>query len=147
MRKLYIILGVILFVVLLCVSIAWYLGLIGSAYGEVWKPMVITQENVAQVISSTNLVQDLPNEASIQLNIGDKNYILRKGSMSEGKIENPDVEISIPESYLEVMGKYGPCVAMANARKNQELSISTGTSASNLAWKYRSLAKYKSCLG
>ena len=115
--------------------------------GAGWTPREITQENVAQVLSQTNLIQDIPEEGVIAAYVGDEGYTLRRGSMSGGIPSNPDVTIRIPESYLETMGRYGPCAAFAKARGDGMLSIEMHTESSSFAWKYRGLAKYKSCLG
>ncbi len=123
-----------------------YLDIIGTTSAG-WTPREITQSNVAQVLSQTNLIQDIPEEGVIAAYIGDEEYTLRKGSMSAGVPSNPDITLRIPETYLATMGQYGPCAAFAKARGDGALGIVMHTESSSLAWKYRGLAKYKSCLG
>lgn len=122
-------------------------SLFGSASTSKWQPITITQTNVASVLSRTSLVHDIPQEGVIAAYVGEKGYTIRKGVMEQGVPSNPDVTVRLPESYLEIMGQYGPCAAFATARNNGELAIEMHQSTSSLAWKYRGLARYKSCLG
>ena len=123
-----------------------YLDIIGTTSAG-WTPREITQSNVAQVLSQTNLIQDIPEEGVIAAYVGDEGYTLRRGSMSGGIPSNPDVTIRVPESYLETMGQYGPCAAFAKARGDGMLDVEMHQSSSELGWKYRALVKYRSCLG
>lgn len=111
-----------------------------------WEPMTITQENVASVMSRTNLVKDIPADGVIALYIGEKAYTLTHASMRAGAPSNADVVLRIPDSYLVTMGQYGPCAAISRAHQNREISIELGESSTAIAWKYKSLAKYRACL-
>ncbi len=118
-----------------------------SASTETWEPMTITQANVASVISRTNVINDLPSDARIEIFIGDEPYALTSLGMVPGPLDGSDVIIRIPERYLETMGQYGPCAALAQARNNGDLGFDAqGSSTTAIAWKYRSMAKYKACL-
>lgn len=114
--------------------------------GSTWKPLTITQENVASVMSRTNLVKDIPDDGLIALYIGDESYTLTHASMRSGGSSDADVTIRIPESYLVTLGQYGPCSAIARAHQNGEIGVQLGKSSTALAWKYKSLAKYRTCL-
>lgn len=140
------IIGALVVLGIVTYSLLSYFGIIGTSSAG-WTPREITQNNVAQILSQTNIMQDIPEAGIIAAYIGDAGYTLRKGSMSAGAPSNPDVTLRIPESYLEIMGQYGPCAAFAQARQDGVLGIEMHSESSSLAWKYRGLAKYKSCLG
>lgn len=145
MKKRY---GVLVAIVVIAVLVGFgAYWMLRPAETGVWTAQTITQANVATVISRTNVVQDIPSDGVIELYIGEEAYTLRQGSMSSGAAEHADITVRIPESYLEIMGQYGPCAALAQARANQELSIELKDSSTTLAWKYKELAKYRSCLG
>lgn len=144
-----IIAGIVIVVAILALFYASITGfsLFKQDTGSSWKPMVITQDNVATVLTGTNLVRDIPEGGIIEAYVGDSVYTIQRGSMASGAPANPDVTVHMPERYLEIMGQYGPCAAFATARANGELGVEMHESTTSLAWKYRSLAKYKSCLG
>lgn len=148
MKKKTIIIGLCaLAAVLIIVGALVGFGVFESAETQTWKPMTITQANVASVISRTNVINDLPSDARVEISIGDQPYALTSLGMVPGALDSPDVIIHIPESYLETMGKYGPCAALAQARNNGDLGFEIEGTPAGIAWKYRSMAKYKACLG
>lgn len=148
-RTLFIIVGVIAFFVVGAIVAMRMLGFglfASTDESRSWEPMIITQANVASVLSSTNIIQDMPDDARIALYIGDQAYRLSDEGMSAGVISEPDVTILIPESYLTLMGQHGPCAAISTARVNGDLHIELHEESASLAWKYRSLGKYRSCI-
>lgn len=118
----------------------------GSPAEVAWTPIALTQNNVAEVISGTNIARDLPSNAAIQLYIGDVAYTIANRRMNKGILAEPEITIRIPESYLALIGQQGLCAGLAQARANSELGVRLESSPTLLAWKYRALAKYKSCL-
>ncbi len=108
--------------------------------------MVVTEENLPIYLSANDLVKDLPSGATISLKTTDKEYIVKRGQVKEGVADNPDIIISIPSSYIPKLNS-GFCPTLEEARANGDLFTETRISKLSLAWKYRSVLKYKSCLG
>ena len=108
--------------------------------------VVVTEENFPSYLSTTNLVNDLPSDASILLKTEKKTYAVQKGSVTEGSIDNPDIIITIPSSYIPKKSK-GFCSTMQEAKRNGDLGFQLNIAATSAAWKYRALYQYKSCLG
>lgn len=154
MKKKLLIAIVISSIIIAAVALTFYASLTGFSVfaskqttGRSWEPMIITQANVATVLTQTNIVRDIPEGGIIEAYVGENVYTIQRGSMTRGAPSNPDVTVRMPERYLEIMGQRGPCAAFATARGNGELTVEMHQSSTSLAWKYRSLAKYKSCLG
>ena len=110
------------------------------------QTVVVTEENFYLYLSSLDFVQDLPSSAVISLKTTNKEYSITKSSAVEGKAENPDMTISIPSSYISKLGK-GFCAVLDEAKTNGDLGIETHISQTSLLWKYKSMTKYRSCLG
>jgi hypothetical protein len=106
----------------------------------------ITEENFPQYLASTNLINDLPSDASILLKTEDKTYAVEKGTVTEGSLDNPDIIITLPSSYIPQISN-GFCSTMQQANANGDLKFTLNIGSVSAAWKYRSLMKYKSCLG
>ena len=80
------------------------------------------------------------------MNIGEKYYTITKGKIIEEKTSNSDIKISIPEKYsIEINKDF--CSFIKKVNTNKDLSISLEISKTELLWKYRSVIKYKDCLG
>ena len=112
-----------------------------------WVPINVNSENLPIVLESNSIIQDLPEESLISLTIGESTYKIERDSVVPGKLTNPDVEIRLPEKYFELIGQSGFCGALKIAKENGEIEISFSGSTTSLAWKYRALGKYRSCLG
>lgn len=145
-----ILIGIVVLVLL--GGLAFYTSLTGFSFFEQkkdtpWQPISITQDNVATVFSQMNVVRDLPAEGSVAVYIGNVGYALAREGMTRGAPTNPDMTLRIPESYLALMGQRGPCAALSQARASGDLGVELHEDTSSLAWKYRALVKYKSCLG
>ena len=77
----------------------------------------------------------------------EKSYILKKGSVKEGDLSNPDLIISINSNYLSSLTNKNFCEIIKKAYSNGDVSFETSLSKVSLAWKFKSMMKYKSCLG
>jgi hypothetical protein len=115
--------------------------------GSTWTPIEVNQDNVASVMSQSSLVRDVPEEGVVAFYVGNTGYTITKGNMVKGAPANPDITLRMPESYLTVLGQYGWCVALQQANQNQELGMELHGSTASTAWKYRTLEKYRLCLG
>jgi len=111
-----------------------------------WEPVSVTIENLPVFLSSLELTQDLPKKSSIHVKFGDLDYVATKGNVVRGLPENPDIVVTLPEKYIAIIG-YGPCSAIREAIRNNELGIETSLSRSQLLWKYKGMLKYRKCAG
>lgn len=104
-------------------------------------------KGLAELISSQEFVRDLPSGSLIQLNVGEKNYILDKDSVREGVLDTPDLIISIPERYIRELESKDFCEVVKEASSAGDASFDLRISEMSAAFKYASLLKYKDCLG
>ncbi len=127
-----------------------------SGSGTPTPTIKVDYSNLAQVLSSSGLVRDLPEGATLSLRFynfdtgerqWEKSYIITKGNVQEGEAENPDITFIIHSKYLKEMTNKNFCSVISQARANGDLGMETGMSKTRLAWKFRSLLKYKDCLG
>jgi len=117
-----------------------------STGGSSWVPVEVNSQTLPNVLESTSVVHDLPEEGVISLKIGSSSYKVEKDSVVPGEVANPDVQITLPDKYFDIIGKSGLCNALKQATNSNELEVSFDGSSTSLAWKYRALAKYKSCI-
>ncbi|MDP2947560.1 MAG: hypothetical protein Q8N88_05590 [Nanoarchaeota archaeon] len=114
-------------------------------------PAKVTLDNLENVLSNNYIVKTLPRDATINLIISNetlqKNYILKKGNVSRGIAENPDMILSLPLKYVNEFTEQNFCTVIQNVNKNEDLGMDTKLSVTRLLIKYRSMLKYKSCLG
>lgn len=108
--------------------------------------MKVTEENLASYLSLHQIVQDMPSKAVISLKTSDKEYIIQKGSVTEAKAKNPDITIAIPSSYIPNLSD-GLCKTLSDAYKKGDVNIQLHISKLSATWKYKSLFKYRECLG
>lgn len=93
----------------------------------------------------SDFVSDLPSNAVIELKLGDNYYSVTSDAVSLGRPANPDLTISLPQSYGgQISGDL--CETIRKANKNRDLGIEMHASEMALAWKYRGMLKYKDCL-
>lgn len=127
-----------------------------SAYTIEVPEIAITYNNIEEVLSKHNLIKNLPIKTTILLrfynfNTGErqweKSYILEKGKVKEGFIENPDATLIINSKYLNGLTTANFCSVFANAKKNGDATAETNLSKIRFLWKFKSFLKYKGCLG
>jgi len=120
--------------------------------GQVIK---IDYNNLAPVLSSASLVQDLPKDGSITLkfynfNSGqrqwEKSFVIKQGGVYEGD-EKTDITLTLDSRYLSVLTTGNFCSVILQAKKNGDLGMETSLSSVSLAWKYKSMYKYRDCFG
>ncbi|MEM4230466.1 MAG: hypothetical protein QXF25_01145 [Candidatus Pacearchaeota archaeon] len=117
----------------------------------------ITYSTIEKMMQNNEMIKNLPQNAILLLRfyrynsigeiIWEKSYIIKKGKVEEGIIENPDIVFWIPSNYLNYLTTNNLCEVINLAKSNQELSIRTQMSKTSLLWKYRSMFKYRSCFG
>jgi hypothetical protein len=116
----------------------------------------ITYDNLDFTLSKTNMIKDLPKDAIILLhfynfNTGEreieKSYVFTLGEIKEGVIENEDIAIYIHSKYLNELTTANFCSVIQEANSNGDLGTEKKISNTALLWKYKSMLKYRSCLG
>ena len=117
-----------------------------SKSGGQTQKVIVTEDTFASYLSLNQIVQELPSGASISLKTSNKEYAVTKGSVKEGKADNPDMTLTIPSFYVPKMGD-GFCKTVNEAINNRDLTVNYHKSTASMAWKYKSLYKYKSCIG
>ncbi len=124
---------------------------------EVEKETVdINYNNIKRVFSSSEIVQDLPKDASIALsfynfNTGQrqwgKTYTIRKGEVIDGKIGDVDMEIIIHSKYLQQLTNKNFCLIFQDAKINGDFAAELKLSDPLFLWRYRGMMKYRGCFG
>lgn len=103
----------------------------------------------------SDIVQDLPSSAILNLkfynfNSGERewenSYILRKNSVEDGTA-NADMDIVMSSSYVKNLKSQGTCEVLTLANEEGAFYVETELSDTALAWKFKSMLKYKDCLG
>ena len=129
----------------------------GSATGQQTRSQtVITYESLPSVLSKNSIVRDLPKNAVLLLRFynfytgerqWEKSYVLTTGNAKEGIADNADMTIVIHSKYLSRMTPNNFCDIIKNARANNDLGTWTELSKAQLLWKFKSMTKYRDCLG
>lgn len=128
----------------------------GGGARVVSQPVQITYGNIESYLSGNSLVRDLPEGAVINLrfynfNSGErqweKSYILTKGSAREGLSESADIELTLHSKYLAAFTNQNFCGVVKQANANGDLGFESSLSKVSLLWKFKSMTKYKDCLG
>jgi len=116
----------------------------------------VSYSNFAEVISKNSIVGDLPSNAVLQLkfynfNLGErvweKSFVMRKASVTEENIANADIVLSLDSKYLRELTSRNFCDIIQKANANGDLGFESPLSEASLLWKFKSMMKYKDCLG
>ncbi|HLC53414.1 MAG TPA: hypothetical protein VJK03_02625 [Candidatus Nanoarchaeia archaeon] len=154
-------------IILLCIGIAIAIALAGASLYLQWDKKVemkvgnepavrINYSNFEQQVVQQPFIKDLPAEGVILLQfynfaegnrVLENSYVLKKNSVTKNTVDAPDATIMLHAKYLDSLTNKNFCSVIADARNNGDFAIENRLSASAFAWKYRSMLKYKSCLG
>ena len=116
----------------------------------------ITYENFEDQLMRQSLVQDIPDAGVMALRFytfdsgertWENSYILRKANVQKGVLEDVDITLAMHSKYLEVLTNKNLCAVIITAKEQGDVAIETSLSSTALAWKYRSMLRYKGCLG
>ena len=150
---------IILIVGIIFLSIGAYLMLRKIPAGSINQnsPEVkITYTNFAEVISGNDVVQNLPEGSTLLLEFYkfeagerkiDKMFILQRGIVREGLISGEDIHLSLDSKYLDNMTTRNFCSIISSAKQNGDLGFQSSLSPTSLAWKFKSIYKYRDCFG
>lgn len=114
--------------------------------------------NMAEELSKNAAVQALPANSVLLLkfynfNSGEraweKAYILKKGVATETSNfnEKADVTLFIHSKYLQELTNKNFCEVIKKANQNGDLGSDTELSPLALAWKFKSVYRYRDCIG
>jgi len=116
----------------------------------------VNYTNFAKVISENSIVKALPEDSALLLefynwkndtkNI-EKTYTLRKSKVTEERVSNPDITLSLNSKYLSQLTNKNFCNIIQQANKARDLEMNSSLSKVALAWKFRAILKYKECFG
>lgn len=96
-------------------------------------------------MNNQEMIKNMPDDSKISLVMGNKSYKMNDGKIVEGVEEKPEIIVHIGEEYKgEIMKNF--CGGLQKARKEGNLWWESNVSSIKLAWKYRKMLEYKSCL-
>jgi len=125
-----------------------------STSGSATVPVPITKATFSSYAQSQPIIKDVPDNAEVLLKLYNFNtgarkwetsYIVKKGSVTEGTLSNPEITLILNSKYLADLNKIGFCATVKKANQNGDLGMEFGVSEVTLAWKYRVMMKYKEC--
>jgi hypothetical protein len=112
-------------------------------------------QGIPKQFLSSEIVSRLPKDSIILLKFftfeGDervwqKNYIIKKSSVVEGTMEDPDIIIRLHSKYVNRFYYQDFCKVIKEAKNNDDAGFDAELSPVALAWKFKSLIEYKSCI-
>lgn len=152
-NKLIIILSVITMVLFLIVFIVLVLNF--RATGKTVQSQVeivpLNQEEkglVMNVLSSSEMVSDIPEKAGVQLRffkfengqrVWQDGFNLGKGDL--------DVYLSIDSKYIGELKNKDLCDVIKEANRNGDVGFYSEKNQASLLWKYKGMLKYRECFG
>lgn len=153
----------VVILVIILVMLLGALAFVAIKFFEKPKPLAanvpevrITYENFEEEVSKQSLVQDLPEQGAILLRfynikngekVWENSYVLRNTGVEKSDLTDADLIIFLHAKYLDSLTNHNFCSIIEQAKAAGDLGIETGLSKTALAWKYRSMMKYRECLG
>lgn len=162
MKKIVVVLLVILGILLILLGYALYIFFPLLFPGEIdsGSPNVpevrITYQNFEEQLAQQGLVRDMPEDGIMVLRFyresesgrtWENSYVLRQSLVEKGNDEFADIFISMDSKYLETLTNKNLCSTISEAKQEGDVLVEFTLSQKSLAWKYRSMLKYKECLG
>ncbi|MFA5259560.1 MAG: hypothetical protein WC979_08410 [Candidatus Pacearchaeota archaeon] len=165
MKKIWII--AVIIIVLLSLGGFWYIKHLNSkelvlkelprtpqSNTGTYEPIVITKENLPDFFKVQGFVQDFPSDGVVLVKlysfesgerVYEESYVIKKGSVEKGSVENADITIILSSKYVPELGDF--CGAVKKAKQNGDIGFETSMGKVALAWKYKGMTKYKDCFG
>jgi hypothetical protein len=119
-----------------------------------YQQVMITKENLPDFFKAQGFVQDLPDNGVILVKFynfdsgeraWEESYVIKKGSVEKGSVDNPDITIILSSKYIPYLGDF--CRAVQKAKENGDIGYESSLGNVALTWKYKGMVKYKSCFG
>ena len=107
------------------------------------------------LMKNQDLVKDVPEKGSIKIRffhftqgcrIWDKTYVLSGGIIQE-KNTDTDIYVQMHTDYAKKINENNLCDIIMEARNNGDLGQWTELGKTTLLWRYKSMMKYRECLG
>lgn len=114
----------------------------------------ITYDNFAKELSRTALIRAIPSNAEVLIKfynfnsgtrVFEKNFIIKNGNLQETTQESAEVAILLHSKYISSLTNKNLCSTFKTANRAGDMAIETKLSTASLAWKFKSMAKYKDC--
>jgi len=102
------------------------------------------------------MIQDLPKKAILTLSFynfdkgereWERTYVLTKGEVKEGTIDQADIKLIMASKYLTVLNNNNLCGLIQHAQNTGNFASESSLSKTSLIWKFKSMMEYKDCLG
>jgi hypothetical protein len=110
----------------------------------------ITLDNFEQILSQNEMIKSLPNNAKVELVLHnltfERDYVLSRNGVVQGSLDNPDMVLTLPVSYLDNLTTDNFCGVVKTANKNRDLGFESSQGMFGLMFKYRGMIKYRSCV-
>ncbi|MDP4039456.1 MAG: hypothetical protein Q8P57_02660 [Candidatus Pacearchaeota archaeon] len=133
--------SIIFWVFLFLILLLLVIGLLGYNYlgfgVEEGIPVILTEENFPAFLQQHKIINDLPEDSDIALNIGGQEISIEGNEVSLSHNEDAEIIINADKSLIDELNKNG-YGAIKEAIKNGEITIETEKSAEKLAKKYAS---------
>ncbi len=116
----------------------------------------IDYDNLASFLSRNAAIKDIPDDTKILLRFYnfdtgvrsyEKTFTLKRGLVTEGTTENPELYIDIHSKYLNDWNSGNFCQIMTRAKNNGDMGITSDLSVTKLLWKFKGMSDHKSCFG
>ena len=109
---------------------------------------IITKQDFSNYLESHPVIQDLPKDSYIELNLVEDKYLISEEQVLIQEVENigVDIDISIPEESLARIAEVGFCQTIGEIVEEGNFEIDTTLSNAELINKYKGLLKYRDCL-
>ena len=116
----------------------------------------INYSNFEPVMSTNPLIKEIPHDSPVLLKfynfnsgvrVWENSYVLSNEGVVGGSLDDPKLIITLDSKYLSVLNNQNFCSVITAANRNSDLGIESSVSKTSLAWTYKSLVKYRSCLG
>jgi hypothetical protein len=114
----------------------------------------VSYDNFASVISRSSMIRDLPKNSEVLLkfykfDLGErkteKSFLLKSEGIEETSISSSEVVIWLSSKYILGLTNKNLCSTFKKANRAGDLEIETELSSVALAWKFKSMTKYKDC--
>lgn len=111
-------------------------------------------DNFENLANENSMIKDLPEDSIIQIDfynfnsgerIWEDSYVITKEGISKGTTSDAQIKIILHSKYLTVLNEDNFCKVVKRASSNGDLGYETGLSSIELAWKFKSMMKYKDC--
>ena len=153
---------VLIFIVVVALALAsgWVIGKLKPKSVTVSNvPTInITYQNLQKELAKQGMIKAIPKGSEILLKfynftsgqrVWEKSYALTQGNVRE--ITNPnetaDIILSLSSKYLVGLTNKNFCGVIQKANNNGDLSFESSLSQVSLAWKFKSMYQYRTCLG